>query len=325
MKLSDVARDVRGNPPLGWFVALFAFAMFLFLRWEFRADLAGLPFITFFSAIMVAGMFGGVLVGGVVLVLSFFAGWYLFIPPSFSFELTRTEDKIGLGFFAAAGLFQLYLIHVLNSAIDELYRSREHSQVLFKELQHRVANNLTFVAALLRQQYRVLENDSPAKKAISASESRLALMANIHRRLYDPAQIDQPVGDYLKELCDELIQASGAENIKAHVNAEKVVLELDRVMALAMIVSELVTNCLKHAFVARDEGTISLFLRSAGGSYYELTVEDDGCGMLDAKNENGGLGRSIIKGLLSQLRGEMSVKGETGTRVTVKFPRTAFG
>jgi two-component sensor histidine kinase len=91
---------------------------------------------------------------------------------------------------------------------------------------------------------------------------------------------------------------------------------------ISLIVSEIVTNCLKHAFPERAEGTIAISLNRVGKSLYALTVSDDGCGMLKTNTNNNqeGLGRGIIDGLARQLQAEISFEHGSGTTVRMVFP-----
>ena len=112
--------------------------------------------------------------------------------------------------FALAAGVELLLIGLLNRAIDELWLARERSNTLFRELQHRVANNLQFVAALLHLQRKLpLSKDA----ALASANVRLEIMGRIHRKLYDPANADRPITEFLRDLCGDLIQSAGASNV----------------------------------------------------------------------------------------------------------------
>ena len=95
--------------------------------------------------------------------------------------------------FFVTACIELYVIRTLNLAINDLSLARERSNTLFRELQHRVANNLQIVAALLHLRKKTLERDSDGARALEAARSRLDLMARVHRRLHDPKAVDLPV------------------------------------------------------------------------------------------------------------------------------------
>jgi two-component sensor histidine kinase len=156
--------------------------------------------------------------------------------------------------FMATAALELYVVRTLNLAIYSVSEAREHSATLFRELQHRVANNPQFVAALLSARKKSLGADDAAVEALGAAEERLDTMSRVHRRLHDPRSVDLPVGDYLYALCTDLISASDTPEVALVVDARPVVLSLDRLMSVSLIVAELVTNSLKHAFHGRSDG-----------------------------------------------------------------------
>src|SRR5205085_9342564 len=137
-----------------------------------------------------------------------------FVSPSFYLGLNTATSLVPLVLFGIAAGVELLLIGLLNRAIDELWLARERSTTLFRELQHRVANNLQFVAALLHLQRKLpLSKDA----ALAAAHLRLDVMGRIHRKLYDPANADRPITDFLRDLCTDLIQSAGANNVTLKV------------------------------------------------------------------------------------------------------------
>jgi len=156
------------------------------------------------------------------------------------------------------GAIALYLIVALHRAIDfseKLAEDRllmeKRTATLFAELQHRVANNLAFLVAVLNRQ---LGREVPAALALESIRDRLIAMGRTHRRLYDPANIDKPIGPYLSELRSEQIAMCGMP-VTHTFACDEIVLQLDKVVPVALILSELVANCIKHAF--KDRGSWS--------------------------------------------------------------------
>jgi two-component sensor histidine kinase len=151
-------------------------------------------------------------------------------------------------------------------------------------------------------------------------------MGRVHRRLHDPAAADLPLGQYIEDLCLDLIKASDTPNIRLTVNAEPLRLGLESLMSVSMIVAEITTNSLKHAFRDQTEGSIFVGLAARDG-HYALTIVDDGCG-LPAEFERykaDGLGQGILESLSSQLGGQLSYKNERGTTVQLVFPEKSNG
>ncbi len=119
---------------------------------------------------------------------------------------------------------------------------------------------------------------SAGADALDAARARLDMMSRVHRRLHDPSSVDQPIGDYLRALCMDLIQTSDTPGVHLAVRAEPVTFNLETLMSVSLIVAELVTNSLKHAFQGRDDGEIRITVSLAGG-HHTVMVADDGPGI----------------------------------------------
>ena len=105
------------------------------------------------------------------------------------------------------------------------------------------------------------------------------------------------------------------------IDCDGIVLDLNHTVSVTMIVSELVTNCVKHGFKDRLDGHIAIsFLRSPNLNEYVLTVSDNGCGIGGTLDSKGGLGKTIINGLAAQLQAQITCENGNGTTVTVKIP-----
>ena len=207
-------------------------------------------------------------------------------------------------FWVTAGI-QLYVIEALYRAVDRLSDERDRVAVLFRELQHRVANNMTFVAGLLRLQRKAIEA-SPERgiSVLEQAQGRLETMARIHRRLYEPDIMGLPLTSYLEGLAKDILEAAGAKNIVCVVEVVPVNLELSRLVALSLLFNELITNSLKHGFAGRDGGTISVKLDREAERLLVLSIRDDGQGFVGDMLTEGSLGMTIIRSLVTQLGGD---------------------
>ncbi len=304
----------RSNTWLGYSLALASFALALFARFELQGTLPqGFPYLTFFPAVILTTFLAGLWPGVVCATLCGLASLYFFIPPFNSFAMDG-ESVIAIGFYIFIVAVDIALIHVMHRSADHLLAGKQvmedlydQQRTMFQELQHRVANNMTFVAALLQLQKRSITADpASASRALDEAQSRIETMSRIHRRLYDPASVDLPVADYFQEICSDLLQATGARNIVCMVDMPAVRLDIARLTTLSLLVTELVTNSLKHAF-SDNGGTISLKLEQLDPERLALTVSDNGRGMPDPAPANAaaGLGTRIVQSLAGQLGGEV--------------------
>jgi two-component sensor histidine kinase len=322
MNVTRALRALRLHPWLGLVAGLGFFAIALGLRFALDEVLRELPFITLFPAILLAALVGGRWVGLLVAGLSGLSAWYWFMPPTAGVYAAWPKGVTVLALFVVSSGIMLYVIDVLHRTIDELALENSRSAVMFQELQHRVANNMQFVSSLLRLQRKSIGSDPQAgARALEAAQLRLDAMAHIHRQLYDPSMVDLPLGQYLQKLCTGVLEASGAKNIVCVVEVPPVHLDLRRMVTLSLLVTEVITNSIKHAFDPEQNGTISIRL-DHDAERYVLTVQDDGRGLpeqFDAATSTS-LGVRIMQNLAQQLRGELTFQGGKGAAARVVFP-----
>jgi two-component sensor histidine kinase len=319
MRLLSVFRQLpRDRPVLGLTIGAALFVLASVFRWLLGGLIEGFGPMTFLPAILLSGLYGGIRIGLAVAAVCILVAWVWFFPPYGTFILAISQIITMITFVSTAAL-ELYVVRKLKLAIDEISSERERSNTLFRELQHRVANNLAGVAALLRLRRRALPSRSEGALALQAAESRLEMMSRVHRRLHDPGAVDQPVTFYFRDLCMDLIKSSDMPDIDLTVAAQPIVLDLDALMSVSLIIAELVTNRLKHAFRNRPDGAIRIDFE-AEGDVYTLIVADNGVGLPETFGRaNGSLGQGILQSLASQLHGRMSFENGAGTTVRLVF------
>ena len=149
-------------------------------------------------------------------------------------------------------------------------------------------------------------------------------MALIHEELYNNINLSQmDFADYIQNLCKNLMISYGADRkrIKLDINTEKTEMIVDTAIPCGLIINELITNSLKHAFPGKRKGTISLSFRQMKNKNYLLTVSDDGVGMPKSVDihKTATLGMQLITVLVGQLGGTLKVQRKEGTSFTIKF------
>lgn len=302
-------------------VGLGIFGFGFVLRYAAGGILDDVPFITLFPAILLAALLGGLKVCITVAILSGLAAWFFFIAPKYSWALAWPSVLAMILFCITAGI-QLFVIDALNRAVDRLADERDHVQVLFRELQHRVANNMAFIASLLRLQRRAVEaRPETGAAVIDDAERRLHTMARMHRRLYDPEIANLPLSVYLEGLVKDMLEASGATNMVCVVEVPPVTFDLSRLVTLSLLINELITNAVKHGFDDGRSGTISIRLDREAQNYV-LAVADNGRGLQKdiSSDATPSLGMTIIHSLASQLGGGMKWSNTSGTTAKLAFP-----
>jgi two-component sensor histidine kinase len=204
--------------------------------------------------------------------------------------------------------------------------SLKEKEVLLQEIHHRVKNNLQIISSLLNLQAQQIE-DQGIVDAFRDSQNRIRSMALIHEQLYgshDLAEID--FGAYIRDLAIDLFRSYqvDARRIRLDVETDRVRLGIDRAVPCGLIVNELVSNALKHAFPNGRQGGIQVDLR-AEGQQMTILVRDDGIGLpegLDYQNTPS-LGLQLVNSLVSQVDGEITLEPVQGTGFRVKFPLSA--
>lgn len=263
--------------------------------------------------------------------LSLLASWYFFIPPIHSFTLSIPVGT-ALLFFTAVVVVDILLIDGLQQRQTRLEESQhqlaamaDQQALLFKELQHRVANNLASVSAMLRLQRRQIERDpASASHVLASADARIELMGRVHRQLYDPGATGLAMTDHISNVMRQVQDVAEASHVAIHVDAIDVEIAVDRLMTLMLLITEVLNNSIKHAFAAGDPGEVRLTLERSTNGSLRLTIADNGKGIDPAHSDSPprqrGLGTAIIQGFAAQLGGEIRIDSRSGFTTIVEFP-----
>jgi PAS domain S-box-containing protein len=198
--------------------------------------------------------------------------------------------------------------------------------VLLKEVHHRVKNNLQVICSLLDLQSDYIF-DEQSRSSFRESQDRIRSMALVHERLYesqDFASID--FAEYIGDLSTRLFSSYQADpgRITLKIDVGGISMGIDKAIPCGLIINELVSNALKHAFPDNLSGEISICFSVDDDDWITLTVVDTGVGIppaLDFKN-TGTLGLQLVNMLTHQLNGQISMEGMTGTAFTLRFLRS---
>jgi len=200
---------------------------------------------------------------------------------------------------------------------ENLRRGLEEKTVLVREIHHRVKNNLQVIASLLNLQAGSVRDPEDAVLFERTAE-RVISMALVHEQLYQTEDLSLiPFDRYLEELVGRIRASSGRERIDLRVECEPLALEIERAVPCGLIVNELVTNALQHAFATRDAGTIRVGMLQRR-STYTLEVADSGGGMPQEARKS--LGMTLVEMLAEQIGGELEVVTDGGAHIRVTFP-----
>ncbi len=207
-------------------------------------------------------------------------------------------------------------------AEERIKRSLQEKEILLKEIHHRVKNNLQVISSLLNLQSEYLP-DRRGTEMFTESQHRVKSMALIHEKLYlseDLGRLD--FADYVQALAASLFQSYRiSSQVALRVNVEEVSLGIDQAIPCGLIINELVSNSLKHAFADRG-GELRIDLRQREQAI-TLEISDDGVGLPGDVNvqDSKSLGLKLVNILVGQLKGTMQVHRESGTQFMVEFER----
>lgn len=195
--------------------------------------------------------------------------------------------------------------------------------LLLREVYHRVKNNLQTVDGLIVMQARHV-TDPDAKKGLLNLRSRIFALGLVHQQLMGSEDLKTfDFAPFLRELSTNIVEEGAGSDVTLSVNAIPLNVGLDFAIPLGLLVTELVTNSLRHAF-PEGKGNIDVLLQRNDDATVALVVADNGGGAaragLPADDAKPALGTSIIRGLVAQLKGTLEVRRENGTRSEIRVP-----
>jgi two-component sensor histidine kinase len=196
-------------------------------------------------------------------------------------------------------------------------------EILLREIHHRVKNNLQVTSSLLKLQSASI-HDPRVLELFAESQNRIRSMALVHEKLYQSSELARvDVADYARSLGALLFRSFGVLDgrIGFTVDAADVFVSIETAVPCGLILNELVSNCLKHAFPGDRGGAVVVTVRTTGNGSGTLVVADDGAGLppgLDLEQTET-LGLQLVRTLVRQLRGTLAVSGGPGTEVRIGF------
>ncbi|TPG20839.1 response regulator [Sphingomonas koreensis] len=209
-----------------------------------------------------------------------------------------------------------------EDAEAKLRASNARLETLLREVNHRVANSLQLVSALVQMQSNAV-TDEGARLALQDTQRRIAAIGQVHRRLYSANDVESvDMQEYLGALVDELAQTWSSEGAPRALKlvADPIRLPTDRAVSLGVIVNELVSNACKYAYAPSASGEIRIALHREDADFFVLAVEDDGCGIVaDTPAHGTGLGTRVIRAMAQSLQSAVEYDaGHRGVRAVLR-------
>ena len=258
------------------------------------------------------------------------------IPPDLSAEeaLTRltgqdaeyalvVDEHILLGMISLTRL-QEYGQVAERERVEETFKaSLRQQEMLLREVHHRIKNNLQIISSLLDIQASSVEDPHIAEMFLDV-QNRVIAMALIHETLYQSGDLRMVnFGVYVRNLTEQIFRSSNVppHRIALQIHVDEVMLDTKQAVPCGLILNELLSNCLKHAFPDERGGEIHIELRSDAAPQVTMIVRDTGIGIpsgMDSHHPQT-LGLQLVHSLTEQLGGALETKSNGGTTFTLTF------
>jgi PAS domain S-box-containing protein len=210
-----------------------------------------------------------------------------------------------------------------KKAEEEIKASLNEKEVLLQEIHHRVKNNMQVISSLMNlQQIHIKDKDSI--EMLAETQNRIRSMALIHEKLYKSADLSKiNFIKYIEDLSQSLFEFYEVDStqISLEIDGKDVFLDIDTSVPCGLIINELVSNSLKHAFPDDRKGNVQITLHPINNEVFELAISDNGIGTregLDIKNTKS-LGLKLVDVLVRQINGNIKCNRTRGTEFIIKF------
>jgi len=217
-------------------------------------------------------------------------------------------------------------LHAVEAKVRESLAEKE---TLIRELYHRSKNNMQVVSSLLRLHSTELQEES-SKVVFKDVINKIGSMSLVHQKLYESRDLSNiNMADYVRDLVTLLIKGYGVPpgKIDLRLDIEDISLLIDTAIPCGLIISEIISNSVKHAFPGDRHGRIEIILKKAEDDLIELRISDDGIGVPDnfVPQSDGKMGMVTVFTIVThQMQGEINFISEGGTGYLMKFRRSLY-
>lgn len=207
---------------------------------------------------------------------------------------------------------------------EELKHSLQIKELLLRELNHRVKNNLQMISSLIFLQKETLECQE-AREALEKIQSRIKCISIIYEMLQKSDQVGKiNLKLYSRSLTERLLEnfIDTPSRIEVLYDLDEFWIDTDRIVSLGQVLNEILLNALKHAFPGNTKGTLTLKLKDLKNGNLLIQIQDSGPGIPDSalKGISGTLGFQIMQGLITKLNGTLEIKNQQGALYSLQIP-----
>lgn len=284
------------------------------------------PYAFMFIGAAVATVLAGWRSGVIAVVFGQLLTWYLIILPVWSYRMPDSQVQAGLVIATVSQLIMVLILGLYQREIDKGVQEREKRLELLdhalREIDHRTANNYQTVLALIDLQAR-RDTDPNTRGALAQVRDRIQAIANASRQLaVNSEQLEEVrLDQHLCGLVAQIERGLARDGIEVDCEVEEVTANAETATSISIIVNELVTNAIKHAF--NGEGSGHVRVTGKAGNSFEIIVADDGRGIeASRKDGHAGLGTKLVESFTRQLNARHDVVSTAnGTEHRLTIPR----
>ena len=275
---------------------------------------SGFPFLTFFPVIVVIAFLFGLRAGASAAVICGAIAWYWFVPPTRSWAL-NSGGVLAMLFYSFVVVTDLTIIKLMQMANRTLRHERvridslvENRDLLFRELQHRVSNNLQMVASLINLQ-RSRNLDPHVDQSLADASRRIATIGRTTRSIYKANASRRPLDEFVRQVCDDFAAINGRSGVSIIVTGEsQCTMASDDAVPIALVITECLANAFEHAFPDQRRGTATVTMTPTEDGA-TIAIHDNGVGLpagfdLEATES---LGLLIARALSVQVGGTLTM------------------
>lgn len=239
-----------------------------------------------------------------------------------SFTIGLVLALISVVLYARTNRDRKNALELLQRQNENIKKQKEEKEVLLKEIHHRVKNNLQVINSLIRLQCAYTD-DKEALELFDECQNRIISMALIHEKMYEAHDLSNiNIKEYITELAQNLLRSYRLnQHIELHIDVGIETLTLDTLIPLGLLLNELISNSLKHAFSEGQQGNIFIKLNRLEDGKFSLEIGDDGIGLPAnfSFNAANSLGMELVVTLTSQLDGKIARLEKPGTHFKIDF------
>lgn len=256
----------------------------------------------------------------VFVLLSFQFGWFSwFLDKSLNPDLSRHLNYIML--IVISLVFTFTVVYTYYQQQASVLQSLQEQKILLAEVNHRVKNNMAVIIGLLNMKRNNTQNDE-TRQDMEDVKARVMSMALVHDRMYSDGNasavdMDGYVDDLVKEISNSF---NLTHKVKFVVSVEKLTIDVSVAIPLGLIINELITNAMKHAFKQTQEPIIFIQIVREDGNLLHVTIRDNGDGLQEIKLGKDRMGMVLIEALTEQLGGTHAFSEDNGVKFDLTFP-----